>query len=167
MNTPSFFRRLFCAALLASVFTLTHPAHAQWQTQTITLKPGYNAVYLHVDASHILLDDLINVVGNPITEVWLWQPPSSTIQFFDTPQQPSAPSSQWAMWNRSPVIADSLLRLQGNFAYLVRNTNSVDYVWNLKGKSAPPRNQWTTSGLNFIGFSTPSNSPPNFEHAWF
>ncbi len=163
MNPPSFFRRLFGAALLASVFTLTRPAHAQWQTQSVTLKPGWNAVYLHVDASHILLDDLINIVGNPITEVWLWQPPSSTIQFFDTPQQPSAPNSQWAMWNRSPVIADSLVRLPGNSAYLVRNTNTVDYVWTIKGKPVPPRSDWTSSGQNFIGFSTPAGSPPTFQ----
>ena len=32
------------------------PARAQWTTQSITLKPGWNAVYLHVDATHTNLD---------------------------------------------------------------------------------------------------------------
>jgi len=35
------------------------PAHAQWLTQTITLNAGWNAIYLHVDASHTTLQDLI------------------------------------------------------------------------------------------------------------
>lgn len=52
-------------------------AQAQWLTQSITLKPGWNAVFLHVDPSHTTLDALVGADGgNPIQEVWLWQPAS-------------------------------------------------------------------------------------------
>lgn len=143
--------------LLAAV-----PARAQWLTQTVTLKPGWNAVFLHVDASHILLDDLITGAGNPITEIWQWQPPVSTAQFATTPQQPTVLNSQWAVWDRSPVVSDSLVRLSGNGAYLVRGTNTTDFVWSLKGRPVPPRYQWTSTGLNFLGFPTPAAAAPNF-----
>src|SRR5208283_2823797 len=35
------------------------PADAQWQTQSILVKPGWTAVYLHVDPSYTNLDSLI------------------------------------------------------------------------------------------------------------
>jgi len=162
MKTHLTFLRPLCALLTA--FTLVRSAHAQWETQSMTLKPGWNAVYLHVDASHVTLDNLITSLSNPIAEVWLWQPPVSTLQFVDTPAVPSAPNSQWAVWNRSPVVADTLTKLVGNAAYLVNNTNSVDFVWTITGKPVAPRYQWTTSGLNFIGFPTPTNGAPNFDN---
>lgn len=135
-------------------------AHAQWKTQSLVLKPGWNAVYLHVDASHTTLDALINVGGNPITEVWQWQPQVSTLQFVDSPAQPIAPSSQWLQWDRSVVGTDSLIRLTGNAAYLVRNTNSANFTWTVTGKPLAPSYEWTTTGLNFLGFPTPTNAPP-------
>lgn len=137
--------------------------HAQWQTQSVILKPGWNAVYLHVDASHVSLDDLILVPdGAPISEVWLWRPAASTAQFTTSPQQSSLPNSQWVVWDSSTVV-DSLTRLSGNGAYLVHNTGSVDYTWRIVGKPVAPRYEWTTSGLNFIGFPTPASSAPRWD----
>src|SRR5205085_2361752 len=51
-----------------------------------------------------------------------------------------------------------------NAAYLVRVRSDIaTYQWQLKGKPVVPRYQWTTSGLNFIGFPTVPVSPPTFE----
>lgn len=148
--------------LLLACFAPT-TGRAQWQTQSVTLKPGWNAVFLHVDATHVVLDNLITNVANPIAEVWLWQPPVSTLQFTDSPAAPSAANSQWAVWDRSVAVSDTLVKLIGNAAYLVRNTNTVDFVWSITGKPVPPRYQWTTTGLNFVGFPTPTNSAPDFD----
>ena len=143
--------------LLLVLFVLAFPsaARAQWLTQTLTLKPGWNAVYLHVDASHNSLDNLVGgQSGNPIKEIWLWLPPDSTFQFTTQPANPTVPNSQWAVWDGT--ANETLTRLVGNAAYLVNNTNTVDYTWIIKGKPVPPRYQWTTTGLNFIGFPTPA-----------
>ena len=158
----------YCSRVWIGAFVLLvgmlASVQAQWQTQSFVLKPGWNAVYLHVDASHVSLDDLILVPnGAPISDVWLWQPAVSTAQFTTTPQQTSVPNSQWAVWDHSPVVVDSLTRLYGNGAYLVRNRGSVDYTWNVLGKPVPPRYDWTTSGLNFIGFPTPASTPPTWD----
>ena len=153
-----------CLALLALLLCLPPAARAQWLTQNITLQPGWNAVYLHVDASHASLDSQVGGVGsNPISEVWLWQPQISTAQFVESPAQPTAPNSQWAVWNKDPLVADTLTTLIGNNAYLVRNTNTVPYVWAVKGKPVPANYQWATSGLNFIGFATPETTAPFFD----
>ena len=73
-------RRLFVCNLLL-LFLSVLPLRAQWQDQSVVLKPGWNAVYLHVDASHVGLDDLIVDLANPISEVWLWRPPSTSLQY--------------------------------------------------------------------------------------
>jgi hypothetical protein len=149
------------AALLAlSVFQ----ASAQWVTQTFQLNPGWNAVYLHVDASHVTLDDLVgNDLANPIQEIWMWNPAPGTAQFVAIPQVPADSTSQWITWKRSG--AAGLTSLIPNNAYLVYipSTGSA-YTWNVKGKPVPPKYQWTSSGLNFIGFPTRPVSPPFWDN---
>jgi hypothetical protein len=57
----------FCgAAFLGSI----QQVDAQWQTQTFQVKPGWTAVYLHVDPSYTNLDYLVGSdPNNPISEI--------------------------------------------------------------------------------------------------
>ena len=155
------FTLVLSVLLLGGIF----PAQAQWLTQAIDLKPGWNAVQLHVDASHDTLANLVAAdAANPILEVWFWAPTVSTMQFVQGPQEPVASSSQWVSWLRSASATSPLQRLAGNAAYLVRVGNNVSsYTWNVKGRPVPPSYQWTTTGLNFLGFPTAPVSPPFFD----
>ncbi|MEI6566681.1 MAG: hypothetical protein WCR20_08390, partial [Verrucomicrobiota bacterium] len=84
--------------LLALGLLSPYCASAQWVTQTIALKAGWNAVYLHVDPSHQSLAESIGSdITNPIMEVWRWAPALSTLQFVQTPQAP-VEGAQWASW---------------------------------------------------------------------
>jgi len=152
---------LALASLLAAV---PLAAHAQWTTQSFTLKAGWNAVFLHVDASHATLDQLVGISAptlTPIDQVWRWNPAPATGQFIQSPQEPTQEGSQWSNWKRSDGPAATLQRLTANAAYLVYST--ADYTWVLPGRPVLPNYQWSTSGLNFFGFPTVPNSPPNFE----
>lgn len=150
---------------LAAAATLTGIAHAQWLTQPLALKAGWNAVFLHVDASHATIDDL--VAPDPqqaIEEVWLWRPELSAGQFFDNPQSPLATDSRWVSWTRTQGEDSALRKLGPNLAYLVRVKDTVaTYTWPVKGRPVAPRYQWTTSGLNFLGFPTGPVTPPTFD----
>ncbi|MBI4325508.1 MAG: hypothetical protein HY674_09620 [Chloroflexi bacterium] len=108
-------------------------ARAQWLTESFNLQSGWNAVYLHVDASH---DTIENQVGadltNPILEIWLWAPPSSTMQFVQSPQEPVDAGSQWRSWVRNSIEPQTLQRLAGYAACLVRVAASAPtYTWSL------------------------------------
>ena len=141
------------------------PASAQWVTQSFDLVPGWNAVYLHVDASHATLEQLVAGDSlNPIGEIWLWRLAPATAQFVTSPQLPTTATSQWVSWDRFTSLTSDLQRMAGNAAYLVRVTGSANYTWNLKGKAVPPNYLWTSTGLNFIGFPTPAAAPPTFEN---
>lgn len=69
-------RRGRCWLWLVLLLGLARCSQAQWQTQSILIKPGWTAVYLFVDASYANLDYLVGRdPNNPIGEVWLWQAP--------------------------------------------------------------------------------------------
>lgn len=141
-----------------------HQSHAQWITQTNALRAGWNSVFLHVDASHTNLDQLVGSdLGNPIQEIWYWQPALPTGQFIESPQLPNA-GSQWSTWTRGVGSTNVLQRLTGNGAYLVKlPANAALYNWLVKGKPVAPTFRWTLTGLNFVGFPAPTATPPTFE----
>lgn len=155
-------RLLLALACLLAAVPLT--AQAQWTTQSFTLKAGWNAVFLHVDASHATLDQLVGISAptlTPIDQVWRWNPAPATGQFVQSPQEPTSEASQWSSWKRSDGPGSTLQRLTANAAYLVYAT--TDYTWTLTGRPILPNYQWSTSGLNFFGFPTVPTNPPHFE----
>ena len=161
MNTKLLRHSLCTLALLATPVVV----QAQWVTQSISLKSGWNAVYLNVDASYLSVSNLLATdAGNPITDIWMWAPTPSTMQFVQSPQEPVTANSQWISWSRSDSDASALQQLVGNTAYLVRvATNTATYTWAVKGKPVPPSSaKWSTTGLNFFGFPIVTSSPPTF-----
>ncbi len=155
-------RTLAIAACLLACVAL--PARAQWITQTFTLKQGWNAVYLHVDASYATFDQLFGPAAPvilPIDEVWRWNPAASGSQSVSSPQQPADASTQWASWRVSASGTSELNRFTPNSAYLVHCT--ADTALSVKGQPVIPGFKWSTSGLNFLGFPTVTTSPPSFD----
>ncbi|MDB6055512.1 MAG: hypothetical protein JWN25_3035 [Verrucomicrobiales bacterium] len=140
----------------------TTPAHGQWITQSFTLKPGWNAIFTHVDASFQTLDTLIPDANGPIAEIWLWKPSYSTAQFIDSPYSDAVANSQWGVWTSARGDTDTLVSMVANGAYLVNNRAATNYVWSVKGKPVAPAYNWTSTGLNFLGFPTPTATAPNF-----
>jgi len=152
---------LTCLAAVATGWRV----QAHWLTQTFDLKAGWNAVFLHVDASHASIATHLAPDPNAsIEEIWLWQPPASLAQFVESPQEPATGGAQWRAWKRTDAANSTLQNLIPNAAYLVRvRPDLATYQWQLKGKAAVPRYQWASSGLNFVGFPTVPVSPPSFE----
>ncbi len=150
--------------LIALTMTMAFSSQAQWLTQSILIKPGWTAVFLHVDASYQTLDQLVGGdPSNPITQIWLWQT-APTMQFVTSPQTPVVPNSQWAVWARLGLgIPSTFNALAPNSAYLVYSAAATNYTWRLQGVPAAPQYNWTTSGLNFIGFPTVPNNPPMYD----
>ena len=58
-RTTSTFRRFAVSLYVVGLLAAALPAPAQWVTQSISLKSGWNAVYLHVDPSYDTLDNQI------------------------------------------------------------------------------------------------------------
>lgn len=140
-------------------------AQAHWLTQSIDLKAGWNAVFLHVDPAHATISQLLAPDPNAsIEEIWLWAPPASLAQFVQTPQEPVNGGTQWRVWRRTDAANSVLQGLVPNGAYLVRVRSDIpNFTWTVKGKAVVPRYLWASSGLNFLGFPTAPSTPPTFE----
>ena len=146
-------------SLIIFLAGLVDQGFAQWQTQNFTLNQGWNSIYTHVDAKHTAIEALVN---EDIQEVWMWTPKLSTLQYVQSVDQPAASSSRWLSWIKSKPAGSrgDLNRIIGNSAYLIKSSKAM--TWKIQGKPVPPRYQWTSTGLNFIGFSTPVLNPPIF-----
>lgn len=135
---------------------------AQWLQQSFELQPGWNAVYLHVDATHTVISDLAQ--GSPVEEVWMWRQRLSSAQYFANPEAPSAANSRWTSWKSSLGDSTSELKsMPANAAYLVKLGGTVNYTWDIVGRPMAPNAEWTSSGLNLLGVPSVETSPPNLE----
>src|ERR1043165_120307 len=84
-----------CFALVALLGSF-HQVHAQWITQTNNLKAGWNAVYLHVDASYTNIIEFLDS-SPPLEEIWAWVPDLPPGLSVAVPQQPIG--NQWVRWS--------------------------------------------------------------------
>ncbi|MDH7501189.1 MAG: hypothetical protein QHJ82_00545 [Verrucomicrobiota bacterium] len=162
--------RSLCMRALAGLiawmpFFWVASTHGQWLTESFKLTNGWNAVHMHIDASHDTLQHLVgDDPNNPITEIWQWAPHPTTLQFLDDLQGVIGNEPDFLKWVRDSTEPQMFDRLQGNTTYLVRVGGSTStYTWQVKGKPVPPATEWTISGLNFLGFSTVPTYPPNFD----
>jgi len=134
-------------------------AHAQWQTVTYSLKSGWNAIYLHGDASYTTPGTLLSNYPE-VQEVWRWNTNPDQVGFTSTPLSPTPGTPEWSTWTRSGT-ASSLTGMSGQSAYLVKCSAARDVA--IVQRSVPPAATWVRNGANLLGFPTKLNgSYPTF-----
>lgn len=147
---------------------LAGTARAHWFQTNYALKGGWNAIYLHGDASHADPDTLFPDSGATagVLEIWRWNPRPNQMQFTTTPLVPSAGVPEWNVWKRGLPAQSNLSVLSGQTAYLVRcsGTAAVSHSISIVQKALPPAATWVRSGANLLGFPSRLNgaSYPSF-----
>lgn len=147
--------------LSALIFLLSSQAIlAQWKTESYTLKGGWNAIYLHGDATHSTPAELFK--NTVVSQVWRWNPNPNQVQFTSSPAVPSESSSEWTIWKRDDPEEQTLSALVGQSAYLIfcdgsaSTTNTVTILQ----RPRPPAATWLISGANFLGFPAATATKP-------
>ncbi|GAA5481961.1 hypothetical protein [Haloferula sargassicola] len=137
------------------------PAAAQWKTETYTLKGGWNAIWLHGDATHATPAQLFAAYPN-VLEVWRWNPNPDAVGFTGSPTDPTSTSSEWTIWNRDDPEEQMLTSMLGQSAYLVRCSGDAATMTTvaIAQKPKPPEATWLISGANLIGFPAGTATPP-------
>ena len=140
-------------------------ANGQWATQTITLQPGWNAVFLEVQPEPPQCDQLFANLA--VESVWGWNRRFSPVQFIqDTNTLVTAPPDWLRYVPGTNVLAgeNSLFSLEGGKCYLIkRPNNSVSTTWVIEGQPTLRRIQWVPNSFNFAGFSLDRTNPPSFQ----
>ena len=142
--------KIFLATLCVLLCAAT--ARAQWQSTTYTLKGGWNAIYLHGDATYAPPATLF-ASETEVTEVWRWNPNPTQVGFTTTPLIPSPGTPEWSVWKRDGSVA-SLSKMLGQTAYLVKctGTSATSHAVTLVQRIQPPAASWVRSGANLLGF---------------
>ena len=137
-----------------SSLLLCSTAHAQWQSTTYTLKSGWNAIYLHGDASYAPPATLFAAYP-AVQEVWRWNPNPTQVQFTTSPLIPSAGTAEWTVW-KSDGSVTALSQMVGQMAYLVKCSAAISVT--IPQKVMPPSANWVRNGANLMGFPSKLNS---------
>ena len=115
-------------ALFFLIFISVPTVLGQWKTQAFNLKPGWNAIYTHVDTLHTTIGELAQ--GTQVEEVWLWKPTVGTAQYINNPDLPVDSKSRWISWKSGLGDGSSALkRMPGNSAYLVKVAGNQSINW--------------------------------------
>jgi hypothetical protein len=138
---------------------------AQWTTQTITLQPGWNAVFLEIQPTPRDCDTLFS--GIPVESVWSWNRQFSTVQYIQDPNSLLPGQPDWltylppASTNRA---ASTLFTLLTEHAYLIKlATNAPPVTWTFTGQPAPRGPAWLPDSFNLCGFHVDPSAPPTFQ----
>jgi hypothetical protein len=135
--------------------------YAQWATQTLNLRAGWNAVFLEVQPDPPECD--IVLANQPIESVWAWNSHFSTVQYVTDPNSLLPGEPDWLNYvppgspNRVTV---NLFILQGGRSYLIKTTASTTLT--IRGHPVMRTPDWLADSFNLAGFYVSSNTPPTF-----
>ena len=124
---------------------------AQWVTQTIPLRAGWNAIHLRVQPYPASCDTIFT--NTPVGQVFRYNARMVSTQFGTDPTQPWKRPDEWLQWVPSYdelASVRTLENLVGGTAYLIKSTN--DCTLTLKGQPVIPRFNWVPDQPNLVGF---------------
>ncbi|RYD24535.1 MAG: hypothetical protein EOP86_28500, partial [Verrucomicrobiaceae bacterium] len=136
-------------------------AAAAWVTQSISLRPGWNAVHLQVDPAEKAVSSVFQ--GIQVKSVWRWNETFSSVRYVQdaTTLLPKAPG--WFSWlppAAGAAVLNNLNIIEGGKCYLVQLDGAVPVTLAVKGEAVARPLSWIPDSLNMAGFKVdPANKP--------
>lgn len=155
-------RRLVSAVAATILLLFACAAGVEAATQTISLHPGWNAVYLEVQpvdrTPATVFKDL------PVESVWTWFDRTSSVEFIRDPADGLWAQPGWSVYAKSPdkAAATNLFSIFANRAYLIKLGGRQNVVWTVNGDPATDKTAWTADSFNLVGFPINPANPPTF-----
>jgi hypothetical protein len=144
------------AAVFLVFFTMVPGLRAQWVTETYTLKPGWNAIWLPLNVSHTTMEQILPA---EVTRVHMWTNSKAGMLTPNPFADPVPVSLQWEKWSRDPSEKTTFSEMLPNVAYLVELGGTENITWSVTGKPEPPDYSWSSDGTNLIGFPLRTDGP--------
>jgi hypothetical protein len=137
------------------------PAFAQSVTQTVTLQPGWNAIYLEVQPTN---NASATVFANlPLAGVWTRAERLSSVDYIQNASEAAFNEPAWLRWfppHRPEAFLNTLFTLQANRAYLLKSTNATPVLWSVTGRPSLRQPVWVADSYNLRGLPVDTNNPP-------
>ena len=151
--------------VVAALWLCSPAALAQWTNQTITLRPGWNAVFLEVQPAPGDCDAVF--AGLPVESVWGWNRRFSSVQYVQDPNSLIPGQPNWLCYvppGSTNRAVNNLFVLQGDHPYLIKLANNASPVaWTVRGRASVRGIDWLSDSLNLVGFHIDPAAPPTFQ----
>jgi hypothetical protein len=138
--------------LFASAY-LFATAGGEAATQTVTLKPGWNAVWLTVQPNDTSPEAVFANV--PVAQVWCWFPTESPVEFIDNPERGLFNVDGWRCYfpqNQQNAFLSNLTTIQSHRPYLIKLDARTNVVLTVRGSTAFKPLKWRADSFNLVGF---------------
>ncbi len=132
-----------------------------FQTQSLSLQSGWNAIYLDVMPTNASPEAVF--AGLPLETAWAIQDRVSSINFIQDPSEPVWNKERWAYYvstNRLEARGNRLFAIQGGQPYLLKMNGAA--TWNITGTPALKKIRWQPDTYNLRGFPVDPAAPPTF-----
>jgi hypothetical protein len=138
---------------------------AQWAIQTVTLRPGWNAVFVEVQPEPRECGTVF--AGLPVESVWRFNRRQTAVQFIDDPSQLVVSQPDWLVWlppGHELARENQLYAIEGGRPYLIKLAPAAPVTaWTVKGAPVLRPPEWSAGAFNFVGFPVPPSSPSTFQ----
>lgn len=144
---------------------LSPSAMAQWTSQTLTLTPGWNAVFLEVQPEPRAADLVFS--GIPVDSAWDWNRQSFNPQYIDDVNQLVPQVGEWATWFPQGHVKRSLanfFEVRGGRPLLLFLNGTSSVTWTVTGMATRPLDEWLPSGYTLTGFHVEAPGAPTFRN---
>ncbi|NVN90738.1 MAG: hypothetical protein HXX11_09035 [Desulfuromonadales bacterium] len=162
MNTRKLFAFALFSALLLFFQVSAWGAVVPMVTQSISLNPGWNAVYLEVqpmsNSPAVVFKDLPSG-----SSVWAWTGKNDSVQFVQDPSEAPVITPKWLAIFASAAESglNNLYAITANSAYLIHVAGSSPLTMNIDGRPTIRHKGWVPDSFNLTGFGF-SSTPPTF-----
>ena len=154
-------------SLICFLIAFNQNVFAQWTTQTLTIEPGWNAVYFEV---HPVPDDPAELFsGIPVESIWAWNKHYTPTQIVvvETVETLMAEQREWLNFfpnGSGKEHLTNLFSITGGQAYLIKLGGNQSVTLPLTGKPAARRLDWMSDAFNLVGFHIDPDTPVTFEN---
>ncbi|MCB1559605.1 MAG: hypothetical protein KDI75_00645 [Xanthomonadales bacterium] len=131
--------------------------------QTITLHPGWNAVYVELEPNQADIEDVF--AGIPVASVWRWIPTGAGPQFITDPAESLQNINGWFAWFPEPrpeAFLSNLFKISGKTAYLIKLEGSATRQLTITGKPRLKPVAWQPNAFTLTGLPVSRTTPPSF-----
>ncbi|MFH0909410.1 MAG: hypothetical protein V1929_11670 [bacterium] len=138
----------------------------QWTTQEIDLRPGWNAVFLHVQPEPADCDTIFSNAPFEVESVRAYNDAFSSVQFVQDVNALVPEGPPWISWfpaDAEQSFGVNLFRLECGKAYFIKlPTNAPAATWAVVGRPVLMDVDWHASAFNLVGFEVNPTNPPGF-----
>lgn len=155
-------KSLWIVAIVLMIFSAVTTSAVAATTQTISLHPGWNAVYLEVQPEVRTPAEVFKNL--PVESVWTWYERTSSIEFISNPSEALLEQPGWSVYTTAPDKAASinLFAIFANRAYLIKLGGTQSVTWSVTGSPATDKTVWLSNSFNLVGFHVNPAAPPTF-----